>query len=170
MIRLNCFRNFDTFFSFKNASLRILTTSTSAQDYLNLILSFLNSGYNVWSEIKCICFRHATPFEPPHVKTNKMICAPSEDWSAWASAESYQSLRSTPDGLMWSQCFSMRTAKTDQTGRMPRLIRGFAGRKDHFVGFVMRRLICAAPKGETLQEKKKQIALTPPYNVVHPLW
>ena len=30
---------------------------------------------------------------------------------------------------------------TDQTGRMPRLIRVFAGRKGHFVGFVMRRLI-----------------------------
>ena len=28
----------------------------------------------------------------------------------------------------------------DQTGRMPRLIRVFAGRTDHFVGFVMRRL------------------------------
>ena len=43
----------------------------------------------------------------------------------------------------------MRTAKTNQTGRMPRsatgqvprLIRVFAGRTYHFVGFVMRRLI-----------------------------
>ena len=32
----------------------------------------------------------------------------------------------------------MRTAKTDQTGRMPRLIQVFAGRTDHFVCFVMR--------------------------------
>ena len=31
---------------------------------------------------------------------------------------------------------------SDQTRRMPRLIRVFAGRKDHFVGFVMRWLIC----------------------------
>ena len=30
---------------------------------------------------------------------------------------------------------------SDQTGRMPRLIRVFAWRKCHFVGFVMRRLI-----------------------------
>ena len=30
---------------------------------------------------------------------------------------------------------------SDQTGRMPRLICVFAGRKGHFVGFVMRRLI-----------------------------
>ena len=29
---------------------------------------------------------------------------------------------------------------SDQTGRMPRLIRVFAGRTYHFVGFVMRRL------------------------------
>ena len=29
---------------------------------------------------------------------------------------------------------------SDQPGRMPRLIRVFAGRKDNFVGFVMRRL------------------------------
>ena len=35
----------------------------------------------------------------------------------------------------------MRTAKTDQTGRMTRLIQVFAGRTCHFVGFVMRRLI-----------------------------
>ena len=31
---------------------------------------------------------------------------------------------------------------SDQTGRMTRLTRVFAGRTDHFVGFVMRRLIC----------------------------
>ena len=30
----------------------------------------------------------------------------------------------------------------DQTGRMPRLIWIFAGRTDHFVGFVMRWLVC----------------------------
>ena len=34
----------------------------------------------------------------------------------------------------------MQTAKTDQTGRMPRLIRVFAGRTGDFVCFVMRRL------------------------------
>ena len=35
----------------------------------------------------------------------------------------------------------MRTVKTDQSGRMPRLIRVFAGHTCHFVGFVMRWLI-----------------------------
>ena len=29
---------------------------------------------------------------------------------------------------------------SDQTGRMPRLIRVFAGHTDHFVGFVVRQL------------------------------
>ena len=38
------------------------------------------------------------------------------------------------------QAFFMRSVKTAQTGRMPRLIWVFAGRS-HFVGFVMRRLI-----------------------------
>ena len=37
--------------------------------------------------------------------------------------------------------FLMWTAKTDQTGQMPRLIRVFVGHKGHFVGFVMRWLI-----------------------------
>ena len=31
----------------------------------------------------------------------------------------------------------MQTAKTDQTGRMPRVIRVFAGHTGHFVGFVV---------------------------------
>ena len=35
----------------------------------------------------------------------------------------------------------MRTAKTDQSGLMPWLIRVFAGRTCHFAGFVMRWLI-----------------------------
>ena len=47
--------------------------------------------------------------------------------------------------LRWwqrTQGFFIRTAKTDQTGRMPRLIRVFAGRTGHFVGFVMLSLKC----------------------------
>ena len=32
---------------------------------------------------------------------------------------------------------------SDQTGRMPRLIGVFAGRTCHFVGFVVRRHMCA---------------------------
>ena len=39
-----------------------------------------------------------------------------------------------------SASFFMRTAKTDQTGQMPRLICSFLLRISHFVGFVMRLL------------------------------
>ena len=35
--------------------------------------------------------------EPPHDKTNELTFAPSEDWSAWASAQSDQSLRCPHD-------------------------------------------------------------------------
>ena len=34
----------------------------------------------------------------------------------------------------------MQTAKTDQTGQIPRLIQIFSRRTGHFVGFVMMRL------------------------------
>ena len=39
-------------------------------------------------------------------------CAPSEDRSAWASAQSDQSLRCALNGQLRTQCFFMRTAKT----------------------------------------------------------
>ena len=47
----------------------------------------------------------------------------------------------------WRNLGSLATHKahrkdSDQTGQMPRLIRIFAGRKGHFVGFVVQRLIC----------------------------
>ena len=61
-------------------------------------------------------------FEPPHDKTNKMTFAPSEDSeSAWASAQSDQSLRCPHEETLGPQLPIERT--------------------DHFVGFVMRRLI-----------------------------
>ena len=56
--------------------------------------------------------------EPPHDKTNKMICAPSEDsLSTWRNI-----------GLLTTYCAH-------------RLIQVFAGPTCHFVGFVMRWLI-----------------------------
>ena len=66
------------------------------------------------------------PFEPPHDKTNKMACASSED-SAWASAQSDQSLLST-----WRKLGSLAThwvhgEDFDQTGWVHRLIWDFAG-------------------------------------------
>ena len=72
-------------------------------------------------------------YEPQHYKTNKMTCAPSED-SDQPGHPSSQWVAEDP-------CFFMRTAKTDQTGRMSRLIWVFAGRRGHFVGLVVQRFI-----------------------------
>ena len=50
-------------------------------------------------------------FEPPHDKTNKMIYAPSEDRSAWASAQSDQSLR-CPHEESWVLSYPFSTQQT----------------------------------------------------------
>ena len=83
-------------------------------------------------------------FEPPHDKTNKMACAHSKTQISlgirpvwWESSLS-----------AWRKLGSLAThwahsEDSDKTGRMPRLIWVFAGRTCHFVGFVMRRLICS---------------------------
>ena len=60
-------------------------------------------------------------FEPPLNKTNE-LCVPSEDRSASASAQSDQPLHCALNRKLKTQGFFMRTAKTDQTGQMPRLI------------------------------------------------
>ena len=66
------------------------------------------------------------------------MCAQRRLRSAWASAQSAQSLLCALNGYLKTQAFFMWTAKTDQTGRMLRLIWVFAG----YVGFVMKQLIC----------------------------
>ena len=76
--------------------------------------------------------------EPLHDKPTKWLCAQRRLRSAWASAQSDQSLHCLLSGLLRTQCFFMRTVKT--------LIRicpfwlVFAGRIGHFVGFVVLRL------------------------------
>ena len=73
--------------------------------------------------------------EPEHEKPNKMTCAPSKD-------EHPSCLISLSRGLygqLRTQTFR-RTAKTDQTGQMPRLIWVFTGCTGYFVGIVMLRL------------------------------
>ena len=70
------------------------------------------------------------------------LCAQQRLRSAWASAQSDQSLRCPHEKTLathWAHC-----KDSDQTGRMPRLIWVFAGHTDHFVGFVMFvHLICS---------------------------
>ena len=60
--------------------------------------------------------------------------------SGWAFVQSDQSLRCVLNEKLRTQTFFMRTAKTDQTGLMPRLIWVFAGCTCYFVSFVMLRL------------------------------
>ena len=71
-------------------------------------------------------------YEPQHYKTNKMTCAPSEDSdqpghppSQWVAEDPMFLHADSEDSY--------------QTGRMSRLIWVFAGRRDHFVGLVVRR-------------------------------
>ena len=48
----------------------------------------------IWPVVLISCSENKEEIdEPPHDKTNKMTCAPSEDRSAWVSAQSDQSLR-----------------------------------------------------------------------------
>ena len=68
------------------------------------------------------------------------LCAQRRFRSAWASTQSDQSLRCALNGKLRAQAFFMQTAKTDQTGWMPRMIWVFAGRTS-FCLFVMHRLI-----------------------------
>ena len=62
------------------------------------------------------------------IKPTKWLCAQWRLRSAWASAKPDQSHRCVLNGYLRIQPFFMQTAKTDQTGQMPRLICGFAGR------------------------------------------
>ena len=55
-------------------------------------------------------------------------CAPSEDSDQPGYPPSLISLRCALNGQLRAQAFFMRTAKTDQFGRMPRLIWVIAGR------------------------------------------
>ena len=79
--------------------------------------------------------------EPPHDKTNKMAFVPSEDSDQPGHPPSLIRVFAVRSVSMRTKYFFMRTVKTDQTGRMHRLICVFAGRNGHFVGFVMRRLM-----------------------------
>ena len=79
-------------------------------------------------------------YEPVHDKTSKLMCTQRRLRSAWASAQSDQSLLTA-----WRKIGSITTLwahreDSDQTGRMPRLIWIFAGCTGHFVG-----LSCSGP-------------------------
>ena len=79
-------------------------------------------------------------FEPPHDKTNKMECVPSEDSDQPGHPPSLIRVFAIRMKKAWVCSYPLSPSKDlDQTGRMPRLIWVFAG-CSHFVGFVMRWL------------------------------
>ena len=82
-------------------------------------------------------------------KPAKWLCTQRRLRSAWASAQSVQSLHYAFSGKLRIQPFFMRTAKTDQTGRMPRLIWVFTGRTATLLGLSW--------GGSFLHEKKQQV-------------
>ena len=90
-------------------------------------LGFLGCQKNVWATLGSIVIKWAA---------NKVTVRPAK-----THPPSLISLHSALSGKLRTQCFFMRTAKPDQTGRTPRLIWVFDGAR-HFVGFVMLRLIC----------------------------
>ena len=81
-------------------------------------------------------------FEPPHDKTNKVACAPSEDSDQPRHRPSLIRVFACTQWKAKDPSFVHADSdNSDQTGRMPRLIGVFAGCTCYFVGFVMRRLI-----------------------------
>ena len=78
--------------------------------------------------------------EPPHDKTNKMICALSEDSDQPGHPPSLIRVFAVGMKKPWVFSYPMSASEdSDQTGRMSRLIFQ-AGRTCHFVGSVMKRL------------------------------
>ena len=71
-----------------------------------------------------------------HDKTYKMTCAPSEILDQPGHLPSLVSLCYALNCKLKAQVFFMQTAKTNQTGRMPRLIWVFAESTGRFVSFV----------------------------------
>ena len=86
-----------------------------------------------------LCWEHLSCLVTEPIK---WLCTQQRLRSAWSSAQSEQSLHWALNGVLRTKAFFMRTAKTDQNGRMHRLIWVFAGCICHFVGFVTRRLKC----------------------------
>ena len=82
------------------------------------------------------------------------LCAQRRLESAWASTQSDQSLCCPLIEQLRSQGFFMRTAKTDEKGRIPSLIWVFTGRIGHFVGFVMLQLFLIFWNSLTVFEKE----------------
>ena len=140
----------------------------------SLITVFLSScrKFCHWLPIK-----HTSKTDQPlHDKTNKMTCPPSEDRSAWASAQSDPSslcaqwvakdlsfIHADSENSDQTSLCAQWVAKdlsfihadsenSDQTERMPRLIQVFAGCTGHFCWFwhALTQMTCVASKDTDL--------------------
>ena len=96
----------------------------------------------LFRDLLLVTFVQFVEFEPPHAKPTKWHLRPAKTqislgicpiWSE-SSLSVWRNLGSL--AIHWAY-----SEDSDQTGRIPRLIWGFAGRTCHFVGFVTRRLI-----------------------------
>ena len=77
-------------------------------------------------------------YEPPHYKTNKMVCASSEDSDQPGHPPSLIRVFACAQWVAKDPSFLHAQSKdSDQTRRMPRLIRVFAGRTYHFCWFCL---------------------------------
>ena len=97
-------------------------------------LIWVSAGCTCWSchtvaLVKNKWFYHVVIIQMSRDMTKPTIwlCAQQRLRSASASAQSDQILRCPLNGYLRTQSSFMQTAKTDQTGRMPRLIWVFAG-------------------------------------------
>ena len=88
-----------------------------------------------------VSFENIKLFEPPHDKTNKMTVRPAKTQISLGSHPVWSESSLCAQWVAKNPSFLHAPSKdSDQTGRMPRLIWGFAWSTCHFVGFVMRWL------------------------------
>ena len=95
-----------------------------------------------WGHQICANFVSRILFEPPHDKTNKMTVRPAKTQISLGICPVWSESSLCTQWVVKDPSFLHADGEdSDQTGQVPRLIRVFAGRTCHFVGFVMRRLI-----------------------------
>ena len=81
-------------------------------------------------------------YEPPHDKTNKMTVCPVKTQISLGIRPVWSESSLCAQWVAKNTRFLHADSEdSDQTGRMPRMIGVFAGRTNHFVGFVMRLLM-----------------------------
>ena len=107
-------------------------------------VSIFNSCFSQRKTLKWVTFLslYDNDMSCDMTKPTKWLCAQRRPRSAWAYRTVWsESLLCTQWVAKDPSFIHADSEDSDQTGQMPRLIWVFAGRTDHIVGFVMRRLI-----------------------------